>query len=186
MERAGFVGIGITAESASDTVLESLGKGYGSGEVRRAAQAVAESSLPCAWMFMLGGPGETKETVRETIRFASERIRSSDVVFFNAGVRVYPGTGLERIARDEGVLPEEIGDMLRPVFYLSPRIAPGWLEDELDRFVADHMNALGPRSINLPFLPLVHRVGYRLGMQPPIWKHTRRLRRLLSTLGVRT
>jgi radical SAM superfamily enzyme YgiQ (UPF0313 family) len=185
MERAGFVGIGITAESASDQVLAGLGKQYGGGDVYRAADAVAGSSLPCAWVFLFGGPGETRETVRETLRFIEKRVRPSDVSFLNFGIRIYPGTELERIARDEGVLREPPGGMLSPVFYLSPQVDRDWLEQELDGFLADHPGAVGPRSLALPFLPLLHRIGYGLGVRPPLWRHTRRIRRVLSAVGVR-
>ncbi len=37
MKRAGFSGIGITAESAADGVLDGLGKGFGTEDIYRAA-----------------------------------------------------------------------------------------------------------------------------------------------------
>jgi radical SAM superfamily enzyme YgiQ (UPF0313 family) len=186
MGRAGFSGIGITAESVSDPVLAGLGKQYRSDDVHRAAETVSRCSLPCVWIFMFGGPGETPDTVRETLRFAGEKVRPSDVVFMNFGIRIYPGTELERIARDEGVLQVAGVEMLKPVFYLSPQVNREWLAAELDRFLANHPGAVGPRSLALPFLPLVQRIGYRCGVRPPLWKHTRRIRRILSAVGVRT
>jgi hypothetical protein len=84
MERAGFTGIGITPESASDEVLRGLNKGFTTEDVRRAAETVARHKLPCCWIFMLGGPGETRETVRETFDFAARYVRKNDVAFFNA------------------------------------------------------------------------------------------------------
>jgi hypothetical protein len=48
-----------------------------------------------------------------------------------AGIRIYPGTQLESIARDEGMIePDE--DLLHPVFYLSPAIREwigGYMKD---------------------------------------------------------
>ena len=41
MEKAGFVSLGISAESASDRVLMGLNKGYTSDDVIRAAEAIA-------------------------------------------------------------------------------------------------------------------------------------------------
>ena len=75
MERAGFVGIGLTVESAADPVLKGLRKGFTAREVHAAAAVVKRSRLPCLWIFLLGGPGETRETVRETLRFAERSIR---------------------------------------------------------------------------------------------------------------
>ena len=42
--------------------------------------------------------------------------------FFNIGIRIYPGTELEHRAREEGVLTAPPGEMLEPVFYLSPAL----------------------------------------------------------------
>ncbi len=105
MEAAGFVGIGITAESASDPALDGLKKGYTAAQVRSAAAVVARHKIPCIWIFMLGGPGETQATVQETIQFALQEVRPSDTAFFQIGTRVYPGTELEMIARREGRSP---------------------------------------------------------------------------------
>ena len=85
MHQAGFTGVGITAESASDTVLNGLGKDYLGDHVRKAAEAVRANPVPCFWLFLIGGPGETKESFRETVRFAKSAARSTDVVFFNVG-----------------------------------------------------------------------------------------------------
>ncbi len=94
MARAGFVGVGVTAESAADPVLTGLKKGYTAAQVDRAAAAIRRGPLPCFWMFMLGGPGETKDTVATTIRFAQRILRPGDVAYFNVGISIYPGTEL--------------------------------------------------------------------------------------------
>jgi len=190
MGKAGFRGIGITVESASDNVLEGLGKGYTSFEVHRSAEVVSRHNMPCVWIFMLGGPGETKETVKETMRFAVRHIKRRDTVFFNIGVRVYPGTELDRIARDQGVLSVPQSEMLRPVFYVSPGIDPSsekavdWIEREVASSMESHMNFIDSRSIGLSFLPAIHRLGYRLGIRSPLWKYTPFIRRGLRCLGV--
>ena len=82
MELAGFVGIGITVESASDIVLDKLKKGFTAKDVYNAAQVIKRHNLPCLWIFMLGGPGETEATIQETLRFAERYIRPKDVAFF--------------------------------------------------------------------------------------------------------
>ena len=121
MERAGFRGVGITVESASGAVLERLRKGYSAESVYNAATVVKRHKLPCVWIFMLGGPGETEATIEETLRFAAKSIRPWDTAFFNMGVRIYPGTELESIARNDGVLNLQGDDMLTAVLYLTSR-----------------------------------------------------------------
>ncbi len=184
MERAGFVGIGVTAESAVDEVLQGLGKGFTSREVHGAAEAVRRSRLPCAWIFLLGGPGETRETVRETLRFARRTVRPQDAAFFNVGIRIYPNTELDSLARRQGYFHLPPSEMLQPVFYVSPEVSPAWIMDEVRRSMAGCMNFINADSIGLSFLPSIHRLAYRLGVKPPLWRHTRTIRRGLRMLGM--
>jgi radical SAM superfamily enzyme YgiQ (UPF0313 family) len=184
MDRAGFVGMGVTAESASDPVLQGLRKGFTTREVHRAAEAVRRHRIPCAWIFLLGGPGETQATVRETLRFAEQAVRPHDVAFFNVGIRIYPGTELEAIARDEGFARLRPSEMLRPVFYVAPAVSAAWIMDEVKRSMASHMNFISADSIGLSFLPSLHRLGYLLGVRPPLWRHTRFIRRGLRVMGM--
>ena len=186
MEGAGFVGVGITAESASDNVLLSLRKSFTLQDVHNAASVIKRHKLPCIWIFLLGGPGESRLTVEETFAFAERYVRPKDSVFFNIGVRVYPGTELDTIAREQGLLDLPPHDMLRPVFYLSPDIEPAWLYESASNFLKTHMNVIDSTSLGLPFLPALHKIGHKIGMKPPLWKHTPAIRRFLQYTGIYT
>jgi len=178
MEAAGFVGMGVTIESAADAVLARLKKGFGCEDVRRAAEVVRRRRIPCLWILLFGGPGETEATVRETLDFVRRSVRPTDAVFYNWRLRIYPGTELERIARAEGALRGG-GDLLKPKFYSSPGVDPVRLEDMLRRFTATQMNCVSLESASLPLLPVIQRMASRLGARPPLWRHTRALRRTL-------
>ncbi|WP_429886622.1 B12-binding domain-containing radical SAM protein [Geoalkalibacter halelectricus] len=184
MAEAGFTGIGITLESAADAVLEGLNKGFSSHEVHRAAEVVSRHRIPCAWIFLFGGPGETRETVRETLHFAQTRIRPGDIAFFNTGIRIYPGTHLETIARRQGILKCSEQEMLFPKFYVSPEVEAGWIEQELKQAMTSHLNFIDMGSLSLPFLPKIHRIGAGLGLRPPLWRYTRLIRRTLRMAGM--
>ena len=182
MRQAGFVSIGLTVESAADEVLAGLRKGYAASDVHKAARMVGRLDLPCLWLFMLGGPGETQATVRQTLDFARACIRPTDTVFFQIGIRIYPGTELERRAREEYVLTASADDMLAPVFYLSPGVTLDWLKAELAAATREQLNFVAADSIRLPLLQNVLRLSYRMGMRPPLWRHSRGLRRVLKWL----
>jgi radical SAM superfamily enzyme YgiQ (UPF0313 family) len=184
MERAGFVGMGITLESASDPVLQGMRKGFTSREAHHAAAVVRRHRIPCAWIFLFGGPGETRETVLETLQFAAEQIRPGDVAFFNTGIRVYPGTELESIARREGILTVSPAEMLTPTFYVAPEVDAGWIELQLKRYMQRQMNFISIDTLGLPVLPFINQIGARLGLRPPHWKHTQLLRRLFRMAGM--
>jgi hypothetical protein len=77
----------------------------------------------------VGGPGETRETVRETIDLV--RRVGADCVGVSVGVRVYGGTALSAFVRKSGPMasnPALHGEtldnprFLKPVFYVSPRL----------------------------------------------------------------
>ncbi len=184
MKRAGFTGIGITAESASDRVLEGLGKGYAADDVHRAAEAVERNELPCLWIFMLGGPGETEKSVDQTLHFAEKRIRRGDAAFFNIGIRIYPGTGLESTARREGLLSVSSEEMLTPVFYVSPEVDFDWMLQRTRKAMKTNLNFINSDAIGISYLPLIHRISYRLGVRSPLWRFTRTIRRTLGLIGL--
>jgi radical SAM superfamily enzyme YgiQ (UPF0313 family) len=184
MERAGFVGIGLTVESASDTVLAGLKKGFSSRDVHIAAEVVNSHQMPCLWIFLFGGPGETRETVRETLRFAETSIRPQDAAFFNVGIRMYPGTGLEAIARTQGLLSVPAADMLAPLFYISPEVEADWIIDQVKHSMQRHMNFSDKDSFSFRYLPQISRMGHRLGLQSPLWRYTRFIRRGLRSVGM--
>lgn len=179
MAAAGFAGYGVTAESASDPVLARLGKGFDAADVYRAAERLRRRRAPTMWVFLLGGPGETEATADETLRFAASRLGPADAAFFNVGVRIYPGTALEAIAREEDALGAG-QDLLDPTFYLSPDLDPAWLLRRVEAAVRGNPRFVGPGLPMRWALPAVRRVGYALGLRPPLWRHAGRLRRLVT------
>ncbi len=184
MEQAGFVGIGITVESASNSVLEGLRKGFTAEDVHGAAEVISRHKLPCLWIFMLGGPGETETTIKETLKFAENCIGPEDVAFFNVGIRIYPGTELESLARKQSLLSLPSEEMLTPVFYISPHVDFEWMIKEVKNAVDKHMNFMDSDSIALPFLPTIQRLVYRLGIRSPLWRYAPFIRRGLRFLRV--
>lgn len=183
MHRAGFVGVGLTAESAADRVLAGLKKGYAAADVARAAEAVHRSPLPCFWLFLLGGPGECEKTVKQTLDYARRVLRRQDVAFVNVGIRIYPGTDLERLARQEGLLSCQAQEMLLPVFYFSPELDLQWTLDQVHRAAAENLNLLHSGSLSHPWLPAINRIFSRLPVLKPIWRHTQAIRRVVRVLG---
>jgi hypothetical protein len=65
---------------------------------------------------LLGGPGETKESVEKSLQFADSL--GLEVVKVTTGIRIYPHTVLARIALADGVISEN-DDLLQPRFYLA-------------------------------------------------------------------
>lgn len=184
MEGAGFKGIGVTVESASDRVLERFEKGFTVEHVNQAAEAIRRHAIPCLWFFMLGGPGETQATVEETLNFAKKRIRPRDVAYFTIGIRVYPGTRLQSIAEEQGALPADSGNLFHPVFYVSPELDTAWLIKKVQNTVKGQSNFIIAGEANMPMMPVIYRLGYSLGVRSPLWRFTPLLRKGMNLFGV--
>jgi len=78
-----------------------------------------DAGLHVAHFFLLGGPGETSDTLDETLE-GVEKLKKSALFFF-CGMRIYPNTKLFDLALEEGQI-SNIGNVMEPVFYRSPHI----------------------------------------------------------------
>ena len=182
MRRAGFRWLGITAESASDPVLAQLQKGFDVAKVREVAEDVERAGIGVLWIFLVGGPGETPETLEETLRFAAWRLGRGDAVYLTVGLRVYPGTTLQRIAVEEGVV--EAGDpLLVPRFYFSTRLDLAQTVQRLRRFAADHPRFMFSADSRSPLLPYLTRLASVLRLPRPHWRYMGLFQRLTRAIA---
>ena len=182
MKAAGFRSLGITAESASDPVLEKLQKGFNVAKVREVAERVEKRGIKMLWIFLVGGPGETRRTVEETLSFAKWRLERGDAVYLTVGLRIYPGTTLHRIAIAEGVVPAN-STLLDPAFYFSSELQFDNTVARLKQFAADHprfMFSADSRSVVLPYLT---RAASVLRLPRPHWQYMGLFQRVARALG---
>jgi hypothetical protein len=85
---------------------------------------------------LLGGPGETRESVAKSLAFADALNLES--LKITMGIRIYPSTSLAQTALREGVITP--GDnLLFPTFYLAPGLEP-WLPETLAQWLKIHPN----------------------------------------------
>jgi radical SAM superfamily enzyme YgiQ (UPF0313 family) len=182
MKVAGFRSLGITAESASDAVLEKLEKGFSAAKVREVAERVERHGIRTLWIFLVGGPGETPATVEETLSFAEWRLRRGDAVYLTVGLRIYPGTTLHRISIAEGVVPADSA-LLDPAFYFSSAVNFDETVSRLKRFAAEHprfMFSADSRSVVLPYLT---RAASILNLPRPHWQYMGLFQRVSRAMG---
>ena len=170
MRAAGFRALGITAESASDTVLERLEKGFSAARARETAKRVERAGLRALWIFLVGGPGETDATIAETLAFAEWRLKRGDAVYLTVGLRIYPGTTLHRIAVSEGLV--EPGDaLLAPRFYFSRALDHDATVLRLKRFAAAHPRFMFSADSRSAVLPYLTRAASILNLPRPHWRY---------------
>jgi radical SAM superfamily enzyme YgiQ (UPF0313 family) len=135
MREAGCVGMNFGTDSASETMLRILRRTFTKADIGRAVDTSRRHGLRYIIELLFGAPGETAATVRETIDCM--RAIDAERVSVTAGLRIFPGTELERMVRAEGLHrgnPNLYGaiegndDLLQPVFYLPTTIAEKPLE----------------------------------------------------------
>jgi radical SAM superfamily enzyme YgiQ (UPF0313 family) len=96
-------------ESGNQQILINIKKGLRVERARRFAADCRELGITVHGTFILGLPGETRETIEETIRFAREVNPHTIQVSIAAP---YPGTELHRQAVEQGWLPSDDGTAL--------------------------------------------------------------------------
>lgn len=101
MKEAGCWLLSLGIESGSDKILQGARKGINRAQISRAVCVLHDLGIQTIGYFMFGLPGETKETIRETIAFSKE-LPLDFAYFFLA--TPFPGTELYRMAEEKGWL----------------------------------------------------------------------------------
>ncbi len=91
-------------ESGSQQILNNVKKGLRVDRARRFARDCKDLGITVHGTFILGLPGETRQTIQETIRYAREVNPHTIQVSVAAP---YPGTELYRKAAESGWIPED-------------------------------------------------------------------------------
>ena len=165
MAAAGLTHVEFGSESLSAPVLAAYRKPFSPPDVLAAHRAALAAGLYVAHYFLLAGPGETEETVEETLARAGSLSRT--VLFFFCGMRIYPHTPLAVLAEAEGVISSD-QDLLTPVFYRNRQLDPDVVLQRLNEAAQNRPNwivgAGGEHSAAI--LDRLHRRG-RTG---PLWE----------------
>ena len=124
--KAGCAGIDFGADSGSDDILRCLGREFTVADLSRTAEVCHQEGITFMYDLLLGGPGETRESMRQTIE-AMKRL-APDRVGVSFGVRVFPRTRMAEMVREQGSLKDNPNlhgtiegndNFFRPVFYVS-------------------------------------------------------------------
>jgi len=166
LANAGLTHVEFGTESLSEPVLENLHKPFLVDDVFAAHRNALAAGLYIAHYFLLGGPGENRQTLERTLNGLENLFKS--VFFFFCGVRIYPHTALYNFALDEGqIQPQQ--NLLEPLFYRSPDIPV----EEIIRTVEKRANGrlnwmIGASEAKATrVLPKL----YRRGFTGPLWEY---------------
>lgn len=107
MYRAGCRYVSVGLETASPNIQKIVGKKVSNDAVRSFAKKCKELGVGCFVFLITGLPDETLEDLRMTVDFAGELSREHKALAGSMGfTNILPGTRLEVIARERGILPD--------------------------------------------------------------------------------
>ena len=130
MAGAGCEQVSMGFESGSERILKNMNKRFAPKEVRQISEMLSEHGIRRMGFLLFGSPGETRESVEESLVFADSL--KLDTLKITVGVRIYPHTSLARKAIDDGVISPR-DDLLFPRFYLA-RGLEDWLPETLKKW----------------------------------------------------
>lgn len=157
MKATGLHAIELGSDATSDATLRAMGKAFTFAEVKAVHDRFVGAGVTVSHYFMMGGPGETRETVPEGIANVLQLKGAASFIFL--GIRILPGTPLEDIARRDGIVTPET-DLLQPVYYFSPAIERDWLHETLLAAFKTHRHVVYPPDAFDSGLAFLHRLGF--------------------------
>lgn len=173
MKRAGLRHIEFGSDSFSDPVLKRYGKSFTWEEVKQSSLLAYELGIHYSHFLIFGGPGETPESVEETLAHAAEL---PEAFFFGTiGMRIYPDTELWRQLRlgEKGELPGEY--LIEPRFHIEAPLTTAGLMARLQQLQAtSHHWMVGDPPPE--FRETIDALRKR-GVRGPIWEYVELLQR---------
>jgi radical SAM superfamily enzyme YgiQ (UPF0313 family) len=125
MRRAGFYRLALPFESGNQYVLKNIiKKPLNLGHGLKIVEQANELGFELDAFFVIGNIGENLAQMQETVDFAA-RLNVDNAKIFIA--TPYPGTELERIAKENGFLESDDGS-----FYKCRITTPDWTSKQVD------------------------------------------------------
>jgi radical SAM superfamily enzyme YgiQ (UPF0313 family) len=137
METSGCFYVNLSIESGSEAMLKSMKRGYTVRQVRDSLEALNRSKIPFGASLMLGAPGETPETIAETLSLLDE-YKIPNGIWVTIGV--YLWTDYQDIvteARRTGYLKDD-KELFSGAVYLSPGLPRSYLGELPDMLRTRH------------------------------------------------
>jgi len=119
LQQAGLTHIEFGTDSLSDTTLKHYGKPFTVADIFEASKMCTRLKIDFAHFLILGGCGETEDSLNET--FENSKKIERTVFFPFVGMRIYPGTQLHALAVQENKI-EKNDNLIAPTYYVSDKI----------------------------------------------------------------
>ena len=161
LKRAGLTHIEFGTDSLCDITLNSYRKPFTFEEILNTSDICNKLDIDFAHFLILGGYGETKETLKET--FENSKKIGRTVFFPFVGMRIYPNTELCKIAINEGKI-QPTDDLLLPKYYVA--------EDYNEEYVKQLAKESGKRWVfpDEDSSAIINKLRMK-GKKGPLWEY---------------
>jgi radical SAM superfamily enzyme YgiQ (UPF0313 family) len=142
MKKSGCIRVFIGVESADNNILKRMKKGTTVEKVEKGIHMIEKAGIPTDYGFILGMPGETKESMKKSIAFAKKLKGISTFALASP----FPGTELHEVAKQEGFM---VDDWSKHDIYTLAYVPKGLTRNQLEHY---YKVAVIGTYLRLPFL----------------------------------
>lgn len=136
MAKSGCTDVSLGFESGSEKTLKAYNKHFSTKDILESVNIFKKTGIKTMGFLMLGGPGETKQTVMESLNFAESL--DIDSMQVTSGVRIYPYTDLAKTALKQGLISSD-DNLLYPKFYMVKELED-WVDEILLNWCKNRSN----------------------------------------------
>lgn len=172
MKEAGCVGVEFGTDSGSDRMLKHYKKSFTRADVVQASQLCSKLDVNHCHYLLFGGPGEDEETLEESFRLMDQLDPTAVIAML--GIRIYPGTELELLARSEAMIQRDT-NLIHPHFYIAPGLK-GRLENIIQEKALERRNWIVP-GLEINITQTLMEQIRRFGVRGPLWELVGRMKR---------
>jgi len=184
MKEVGFQTLILSAESASERMLESYQKDFQVKVLYEAARNLDKAGIAAMWVFLLAGKGETRDSVEETLQFIHVNVREPHLAYITSGIRIYPGSPIGNEFEQGQLDTKSIlwdRESKSTAFYYSENTPSAWLNKRLLEFQSTHTNIMLSEQGHSSAIELAQKVLSYLPVKKPYWRYLPLLNRIMKS-----
>jgi len=172
MKEAGCGGIEFGTDSGSPRMLENYKKSFTQKDIIRSSKLCSTLQINHCHYILFGGPGEDEETIEESFHLMDQLDPTAVIAML--GIRIYPGTELEKISVSQGVIRPD-SKLIYPYFYVSPKLGERLSEIVQEKALARKRWIVPGLEINITKNLMEQIRKFRI--RGPLWELVGRMKR---------
>jgi radical SAM superfamily enzyme YgiQ (UPF0313 family) len=172
MKESGCEGIEFGTDSGSPRMLENYKKSFTQEDVIQSSKICSKLNVNHCHYLLFGGPGENEETIEESFKLMDQLDPTAVIAML--GIRIYPGTEMEKISRSQKIIHQN-SNLIYPHFYISPELGGKLSEMIQERALARNRWIVPGLEINIT-QNLIEQIR-RFRIRGPLWELVGRMKK---------